>query len=534
MRRIDQAIVLALLPTLAFAVSACGNLFGFSTTAWGLAGALAGACGYAGWRRCGWRLPMAFVACALLWGTFKLADSEWDGKAIHKPGAIALASGWNPVWKALPHRAEGDAGWAWCEYYPKAAWHVNAELLRATGNVDLGDGIPLIWAGVVFCLGLGVLPWLYGLGPKGTYLFSALLACNPVLLRELCSGYVDGQLGCSLVAGLLAFSAYARRPDGRLLLLSGLCCVYGANLKFTGLVYFGVGYALLGSVALWRHFKPSRLGWMAVLALATLLCGTAPYLTNWMRYGSPFYPLHAFSEDATLRNDEVLHQWLTPEGIETSRWRLAGESILNPVPDLNRFFSRRDIALVPPIPFKLALALTLAAVLIRRKGDLFSGSLLLTILIQPALWHFRYIPQLWALPLALAATERRLRRPVALLAACALITPAIELAQPLWTMTLRARELERTFGGNSYQWHASTSAYGHEQEFDTYWLNWLASAGIPHADRLASIPSDRPADFWCIDLRLYSAPPDKLPPPANPLAALLRLRARQLHWAWSR
>ena len=212
-----------------------------------IAGALAGAAVPGGWR---WprvvraallAVTLVALAAAALGAASRFHDVSWDGQVYHQPAVLALADGWNPLWDGpLPVDDRPDN--LWVNHYPKAAWVVQAILLRASGSLEATKGVQLL---ALLAAGLAVFAAL-GQSRRAA-LAAALAAANPVAVVQSFSFYVDG-MSASLMTGFVALAwGWLRRPG----LASGLgaaaALVLLVNLKFTGPIYAGVLVAGAGA-----------------------------------------------------------------------------------------------------------------------------------------------------------------------------------------------------------------------------------------------------------------------------------------------
>ncbi len=210
---------------------------------------------------------------------------------------LALAEGWNPL-RDPPLPVELRADNIWINHYPKAAWIAQAILLRATGSLEASKGLQLLPLAAAALL---LFAARRSRGARaGTAVFlSALGAGTPVALAQAFSFYNDG-MGASLTTAMLALTwHWRRRCDPWLLLALAACIVVTVNLKFTGLVY---GVLLSAGLVLYARRRGATADrtadfrWFVAaiagaFAIATLVVGFDPYVTNLLRKGHPFYPL---------------------------------------------------------------------------------------------------------------------------------------------------------------------------------------------------------------------------------------------------
>ena len=129
---------------------------------------------------------------------------------------------------------------------------------------------------------------------------AALASLNAVVLCQLTSFYVDGQVASATLLVMCAAIGWAERPHWL-----PATAVIGSVVYLTGLKYTGVLFAVIGltiPLIVYVHQSQRRLAiqWtklsLASCLVAFLLAGAHPYITNIIRVGNPFYLL--FGEHA--------------------------------------------------------------------------------------------------------------------------------------------------------------------------------------------------------------------------------------------
>jgi hypothetical protein len=366
-----------------------------------------------------------FVALAVAL-SMQVVDRFFDSQSYHLPATIALSQGWNPI--AEP--AACDWSQTLCiptqkniNHYPKAPWVVSATLYQLTGSFEAGKAAQLIALLAAWIATARLLRGFAFFGPAAAVGLSALVALNPIAIRQTTSAYVDGWFGSALLlfgALLLDFVFHRRRSS---LVLAALSLPFLINLKFTALPFAGL-LALAAMAIAWRvrreALRPMLAGLCAAGTLGVLLLGFHPYVSNAIAKQNPFYPLSSkildrmTSPEFTARDrfskfaiSHTSHgwgedfrepQWIVP----FSGWRPAGS-----VDDRFSGFGE---------PFAAALLLSIVALA-------FAGGELVWILVlgvvaslfvSEAAWWARLAPQAWWLPgLAVIACWLPPRRSVA-------------------------------------------------------------------------------------------------------------------------
>jgi len=498
------------------------------------------------------------LLAVLLFGTFKLTDSERDSKTIDKPATIFLAAGWNPLVQSEPHRLgavfgvpesafDGPA----CVFLPKAQVIVAASLYRLTGNVDVADGIGLLFMVALFWTAWACFPYLYAIHERWSLALALLLVLNPVALRQLTCGHSDGLLGLVLVTGVLAVAAYDRTHALQLLALSAGCFVYGVNLVVGGPLFFVVAYLVVGVYHGVHQFKERMLDrdWVLAGLLALVLavvCGISPYVLNVARGDAPFLPRPAvegtrLSQDAQrfgLSQDAeqmgysglFFHAYF-PGGKRMQRLRseLMYDKSLEP-------FSWIDYSSEPGETFKWALLLGVVAVIFRLRVDAVVAALMLSIAAQPNAWHLRMVPQIWAIPVVICGalgadwTGRGFRPICTGLLVMALWWPIAEVGKDLVEMARGCAGLPSVVGLGRCCAYTQASVPAQPRQYTLYWWTLMRDLGMGAPAPLADEPVRGEAVFSVFDLKVYPPAGTEVAPPSvgRGVGVLLKRRMIQL------
>jgi hypothetical protein len=446
------AFSLMLAMTFTWALSAVGFLFDASI------GRLQGVCGVllavfllfrqhrearARWRSLAYLIAVAASCLTIAAAT---VDTTFDGWAYHQPGVIALSHGWNPVtvpvfgtWWTPYGRSIGYPAGAppidilWTTVYPKALWILGAQVVVWGLPLDSGKYPGLL---LIFVAGLTALRALRlrGIPNSWAYLLSALAALNPVCIVQSTTFYVDGALGSCLTILVFSLLSYDLTRSSRDLLLALSAAVLACNLKFTGPVYTGL---ILLPFAVWWLSKRRP------LARELLLCGAAallllaasvnPYLTNLRQFGSPVYPLNQWD----VMEDQMSRGFLEEPSLEKLLLSLTFSNLASPpagnpatdgsnftrplqsrgLEEFKNFGGTADLRIGGFGPFfgiTIAFALLTAGLLIQgpkvRIGIAVAAlGTLLSIAVNQQMWWARLVPQMWLLPLLVAAAATACR-----------------------------------------------------------------------------------------------------------------------------
>lgn len=374
-------------------------------------------------------------SAALEW----LYDFTGDGQLYHLPGILALAQGWNPFhasrlveWnpaflQMLPWTDINYPTYVYVQHYAKGSWIVAAAAYRGMGLLEAAKLFTLLYMMAVY---LTALPFLrrLGLSRGWSYLLAAAAAANPVVLYQLSSFFIDGEIASLFALLLLSSLDYFRRPRRHALFLVGACIVLLVNVKFTGAVFAAALVGGLGILA-WFHARRADVARYAAIGATSLLVGVTfigyqPYVTNFVQHGHPFYP--------ALRGD----------GGRDVLWHSAPAQFMamNPVEkQVRSLFARSAGADEMPrwkVPFAVSkeelyiffnaepryggfgplfgsiLLVSLVVLFIARNvtrsepwkmGAVLAALIAVTAIINPAAWWARLSPQLWLVPVIIVS-----------------------------------------------------------------------------------------------------------------------------------
>lgn len=341
-------------------------------------------------------------------------DLSYDGQAYHQSSVRLLASGWNPLRHSLTP-AETTHG-LWLDHYVRAIELGAATVTAATGSIEAGkaSGLWLLVAATVLCAST---LRRAGLGRAPAAGAALIVVASPIVLSQLPTYYVDGQLALVLACAV-ALAWMAARGEARTApLLLAVALALLANVKFTATVYAALilaGYALTALRGAETR-RRARTGLVAALALAgTLAIGWQPLVTNALDHGHPFHPVAGPSrvdglsgQTPRFRHRDPLRR-LLESTFSASRSAHVTATLKLPVvvePQELAAMTVPDVRVGgfgPLFALGVVLALLGAAALpwsrpgaASRAAIAVAGGLLVTALINPGAWWARFVPQLW-------------------------------------------------------------------------------------------------------------------------------------------
>ncbi len=251
-------------------------------------------------RRCFIRsiISSLVIWIAGIWLGMNTCDYSWDGIGYHQVTIYALADGWNPIWNDY---YEGSLS-LWTIHYAKALELIAACIFRLTGEIEAGKALNIVFFVAVFAISLGFIKKnkinkKRGLSDCNAVIFALLVAGNPVALCQLMTYYIDYALYYYVVLSIIFSVGICKGDNNVYLNIIGLCLVIllAIGTKFNHFFIEGiVMLAVMGWLMISRQYYNARK--ILIISFLSALVGTFilsfhPYLTNWIYFGNPFYPL---------------------------------------------------------------------------------------------------------------------------------------------------------------------------------------------------------------------------------------------------
>jgi hypothetical protein len=356
-------------------------------------------------------------------------DISADGQMYHMESAIQMKSGWNPFKKELPPEFNQAI---WLNHYGKGVENPQAAIYAFTHRLETTKSTNFIMLAASFCLSMAFLIRLDKFSFRKNFLFSTLLALNPVTFYQLLNTYVDGQLSSFLICFIAVTSLLYGNADRYFLILLASILIMVINIKFTAFVFAGIftGGALL---AFW--VSKQRQTFRKVFIVAALASGFAisvvgyfPYMINIFQYHDILYPglkvlkseAAKFTPPRIIHKNQVskffisffshtdnLHLTVTKDPLIKSKipFTLNKTDVFNAskpyvvfMAGLGPFFSGICISAMTIFGYwlwRLKNRKTALPVIV------LAGTILFSVLIISEAWYARYVPQLWFFPLIL-------------------------------------------------------------------------------------------------------------------------------------
>lgn len=295
--RVENFIWLALiLSTLA---TAAGFWVGIPCQKWafgvGVGVALALLAVIGGCRCCLGFVSVMGVCWVLAAWTFPYGNVDYD--VYHAPMQRLLISGWNPVFQSMMEdvsllTADGCSVWRTL-FFAHGCELVCAVVAKGTG-LFLADSFLSYFS--AYALLVSAYRFAAGEWQGGTFarVLFALVVAFPFAFFVTFMGMIDYALYATLALALLSICNYERgkRMDDLFAAFVGLS--FAAIIKANGVYLSAIGFVYL--FVRYFRFASVRTGVLLSFLFVCVVSAT-PYLSAWVQYGSPFYPMHTFDPD---------------------------------------------------------------------------------------------------------------------------------------------------------------------------------------------------------------------------------------------
>jgi hypothetical protein len=164
-------------------------------------------------------------------------DTSWDGQHYHQGTILSLIKGWNPLFEKSPD----FSGYLWINHYPKAAGASSGVIIASTGHIEDGKLLNILLIITTFLICLSTIFYMYPkISPIYMFIFSILLALNPISICQSLSYCVDGQMASLLTIFVFLLMRSMEKNDYWLYLITSFVIIYVINIKFTGIIYIMV------------------------------------------------------------------------------------------------------------------------------------------------------------------------------------------------------------------------------------------------------------------------------------------------------
>jgi hypothetical protein len=362
-------------------------------------------------------------------------DYSFDGQKYHQGTFIKLKDQWNPVYDSLNNcdetfnENEHPINNLWINHYPKSVEVSQSSFYFLFDKIESGKAINILAYLMSLLLVFSMLINLTNFSIIISLLTSFAISSNPIVLLQIFTYNIDGVMYSFFVC-VIAFVILNIKKYSRLnMIILGLLIIYFLNIKFTTFVFsFILMFFVLLFLLYNRKFnllKTFVISSIFSFSLGIFVMGFHPYITNTINHEHPFYPfkpkmvvdvfehnkpfslvhrnrfenffISIFSKSIDVVQDENLH-------LKPPFYLYEVEKKL--------YYQTRFAGLGPFFSGAFVLSLLLFSFLLIRKNFItfdkalvvnsliVLGFFITSIFIVKECWWFRYIPQLWLLPIS--------------------------------------------------------------------------------------------------------------------------------------
>lgn len=365
----------------------------------------------------------------------KYFDTSHDGQMYHQEAVIQIQEGWNPIYDEQLNET-AYAPFFWINHYAKGPWLYGASVYDLLGNVEYGKSINIILLIATIFLSFSVI-LRFNNSIIWAFVFSILLAFNPVAINQLLTFYIDGQLYSLFLLLVTLLALYWREKGNEYHLPVILTLILLINVKFTALGYALILCTLPLILTLFklifvekvRDYKllinksiKQKINVVLVIGviLGIFVVGASSYISNTKDHRHPFYPLAGegsvdiITENTPveLRNLNKIEQLYLSIFSETSNSLDSAALAKIPLKITEKersFLWIEDVRIggFGPLFGGITIIMIIGGLLWKnificnssRNILLITGVMIFTIVINPEIWWARYVPQMWIIPI---------------------------------------------------------------------------------------------------------------------------------------
>ncbi|MCH6269447.1 hypothetical protein [Neobacillus citreus] len=374
-------------------------------------------------------MKMYFLNVLILAGIFivgsffaaRFYDLSYNGQGYQQEAIIQLTlNNWNPIF-GHPVDVIHEL---WINHSPKGPWILSAVFYSVTGMIETGKVFNFVLLISSFFITIGTLTKIFPNYRIKSILLAFVLAFNPVVLTQLTSFYIDGQIySLLLIIFCMVYQLFDQYGLWEIVVLC-FSILLLVNIKFMALVYACVIVLcyLLGLILFKKKSIIKRIIWPVVITfiISIAVIGCNPFVTNTITKGNPFYPF--FGKDAvdimtanSPANYNNHNQFisLAHSLFAKSENPVTPESSKKKMPFTIKK-EELEVFMAPDVRaggfgplFSGALVVTALLFLISLALDwkktryiILPGIILLiSVLVNPESWWARYSPQIWVAPI---------------------------------------------------------------------------------------------------------------------------------------
>ena len=368
----------------------------------------------------GWKRGVAYVAllavCTVL-TMFTFSYTNVDASSYHFPMQHLLRNGWNPVFDSTVEKfyplLEGMRLWLYHTLFLPKFHQLCGAIVSSAFRLFVGDAfLDYVLIACLFATSLKFARRYWNVGAWMGIPFAFCMTFSTKVTYVLV-GFVDYSSYASFLMAALSLVLYRNNRKLSDLVLFVVAACICMTTKTTGILCVGL-LVVLTLPLLWKRTAY----WHALMALGLLVAvvGASPLLTNWIQYGSPFYPSMTFNphvQVVDITNDftgnadamsmgylsRICYVWGSPKLTVAAIRLLGGNPSFNPV------FSVGGGVAGLGLWFNILLLISVVLLVVSRKNLVTWLCVIIFVSSNFApvkyIGYERYFPQIWAiLPLA--------------------------------------------------------------------------------------------------------------------------------------
>lgn len=233
---------------------------------------------------------LSFVLLAVALSYF--SDRSFDGNVYHQQSVLYQTEGWNPIYQS---NSRPEKSSMCINHYAHFNETVQAAILSLSSDIESSKVVNFILYISSLLIFYETLR-SYGNSKTVSLSASVMMGCNPVVVTQLLTFYVDYAIFCELLILCSIFALILKSPFNRILwVYTFFVTVIAINTKFTHFFYIGIIWVAFLSVLVYRKnfcsFKSALLAGCAAMIVGIFILGFHPYVTNFYYHGHIFYPL---------------------------------------------------------------------------------------------------------------------------------------------------------------------------------------------------------------------------------------------------
>lgn len=227
--------------------------------------------------------------------SFLLFDKAGDGRTYHQETIVLIKNGWNPIFDSnfinnIPPSRFGQS-----KTFTLADELLASSFALTFGHIQIGKIINILFVLSCFCITFIAQNKLFKLSDKPNYIISAYIALNPLVMSQLQSFYLDGNLFLCYTIFLYSLLVYLFTDENEKyfwLIITCISFVILSNLKMTGLIIGSIVLFISLTIYIVLNKKPKGLVKLLFgLSCSFVVISWHPYLQNILRGRNIFWPI---------------------------------------------------------------------------------------------------------------------------------------------------------------------------------------------------------------------------------------------------